>query len=143
VAPLLKEYSLPATVFIVAGQVGRTNAWGGRADPRIPTLPLLGWERLALLGERGVRLGAHTMTHPHLTKLPPHALEDELAGAAELIRRNGPPARRVCLSLWRRESGGRGGGRQSLCPGLHHRAAGDSSWGPSRASSTARHVLLA
>jgi peptidoglycan/xylan/chitin deacetylase (PgdA/CDA1 family) len=86
VAPLLKEYSLPATVFIVAGQVGRTNAWGGRADPRIPTLPLLGWERLALLGERGVRLGAHTMTHPHLTKLPPHALEDELAGAAELIR---------------------------------------------------------
>jgi len=86
VAPLLKEYSLPATVFIVAGQVGRTNAWGGRADPRIPTLPLLGWERLALLGERGVRLGAHTMTHPQLTKLPSHALEDELAGAAELIR---------------------------------------------------------
>jgi len=86
VAPLLKEYSLPATVFIVAGQVGRTNDWGGRSDPRIPTLPLLGWERLALLGERGVRLGAHSMTHPHLTKLPAHALEDELAGAAELIR---------------------------------------------------------
>src|SRR4029079_5525876 len=80
VAPLLKEYSLPATVFIVAGQVGRANALGERGELRSLTLPLLGGERLALLGERGVRLGAHTMTHPQLTKLPSHALEDELAG---------------------------------------------------------------
>jgi peptidoglycan/xylan/chitin deacetylase (PgdA/CDA1 family) len=85
VAPLIKEY-MPATVFCGGPGSGRTNTWGGRTDPRIPTLPLLSWERLALLGERGVRLGAHTMTHPHLTRLPAHALEDELAGAAEVIR---------------------------------------------------------
>src|SRR5713101_6332064 len=38
---LLADYGLPATLFVVAGHVGGTNAWGGRTDPGIPTLPLL------------------------------------------------------------------------------------------------------
>lgn len=86
-APLLETYGLPATLFVVAGHVGTTNAWGGRADPRIPTLSLLDWPALAGLAERGIRLGAHSRTHPRLSRVPPPQLEDELAGAAELIRR--------------------------------------------------------
>jgi peptidoglycan/xylan/chitin deacetylase (PgdA/CDA1 family) len=86
-APLLREYSLPCTVFVVAGRVGQTNAWGGRTDPRVPTLPLLDWNTLALLDERGVRLGAHTRTHPLLTRVPASQLDDELRGAAETMKR--------------------------------------------------------
>ncbi len=85
-APLLEAYGLPATLFVVPGQVGKTNAWGGRAEPRIPTLSLLDWPALAGLAERGIRLGAHSRTHPRLSAVPASQLEDELAGAAETIR---------------------------------------------------------
>lgn len=85
-APLLRDYSLPATLFVVAGHVGGTNAWGGRSDPRVPTLPLLSWAELGRLAEQGVRLGGHTRTHPRLTGVGPEALLDELGGATEAIR---------------------------------------------------------
>lgn len=85
-APLLRDYSLPATLFVVAGHVGGSNAWGGRSDPRVPTLPLLSWDELGRLADQGVRLGGHTRTHPHLTRIAGNALLDELGGATETIR---------------------------------------------------------
>jgi peptidoglycan/xylan/chitin deacetylase (PgdA/CDA1 family) len=85
--PRLREYSLPVTLFVVPGHVGGTNAWSGRSDPRVPTLPLLDWIALGRLAEQGARIGAHTRTHPHLTQLDVAALTDELAGGAEDIRR--------------------------------------------------------
>ncbi len=85
-APLLRDHGLPATVFVVAGHAGGTNAWGGRSDARVPTLPLLDWEGLARLTEWGMTLGAHTRTHPHLTRLPAEGRVDELQGALETIR---------------------------------------------------------
>ncbi|MEP6571596.1 MAG: polysaccharide deacetylase family protein [Gemmatimonadota bacterium] len=84
-APLLREYRLPATLFVVPGHVGGTNAWGGVLDQRVPTLPLLDWAALGRLAEDGVTLGAHTLTHPHLTALSGDELERELAGAASRI----------------------------------------------------------
>lgn len=84
-APLLREHGLPATVFVVAGHAGGSNAWGGRSDARVPTLPLLDWEGLGRLTEGGVTLGAHTRTHPHLTSVPAEARVDELQGARETI----------------------------------------------------------
>ena len=85
-APLLLEHGLPATIFVVADHAGRTNAWRGRPQPGIPTLPLLGWDALARLAEAGLELGAHSRTHPHLTELRGDALRDEVAGSAERIR---------------------------------------------------------
>ncbi len=81
--PLLRAHALPVTVFVVSDHAGRTNAWGGREEPGIPTLPLLDWEALARLAEEGVELGAHSRTHPDLRPLTGGALEDEVAGAAE------------------------------------------------------------
>jgi peptidoglycan/xylan/chitin deacetylase (PgdA/CDA1 family) len=86
-APLLREYSLPATLFVVPGHAGGNNVWGGNADTRVPTLPLLGWRALGRLALEGVTLGAHTVTHPHLTTVPASQLDDELAGSAQLIER--------------------------------------------------------
>lgn len=84
--PLLREHALPATVFVVPGHVGGDNAWGGRRDGRVPTLPLLDWDGLSRLTEQGITLGAHTRTHPHLTRVPAEARADELEGARETIR---------------------------------------------------------
>lgn len=86
--PLLAEHGLPAAVFVVTEHVGGTNAWGGRADPGVPTLPLLDWDELARLRELapGVTIGAHTRTHARLPDLDHDRLVDEIRGAAELIR---------------------------------------------------------
>ena len=85
-APLLRDHGLPATVFVVSGHAGGSNAWGGRTDPRVPTLPLLDWEALGRLTEAGVTLGAHTRTHPHLTTVPVTRRSEELLGAAATIQ---------------------------------------------------------
>ncbi len=84
-APLL--HGLPVTLFIVTDHVGRSNSWRGRESPGIPTMPLLDWPALAQLVAAGVTLGAHTCTHADLTALTAAALEDELSGSREQLRK--------------------------------------------------------
>lgn len=91
-APLLRDRGLPATLFVVTGHVGRDNRWRGRGDEGVPLLPLLDWDELGRLRETGVTLGAHTRTHPRLTRLDGPMLEAELAEPAdEMERRLGQP----------------------------------------------------
>ena len=86
-APLLTELGFAVTLFVVTQQVGRDNRWQGKEDSRVPVLPLLDWETLGRLHERGVTLGAHTRTHPRLTELDRGGLEAELGLAAEELER--------------------------------------------------------
>lgn len=81
-AELLLEHGLPATVFVVTRQVGKTNAWGGRSSGGVPELPLLNWEELGRLRDRGISLGAHSRSHPSLATLNGAALEEEIQGSA-------------------------------------------------------------
>lgn len=81
--PALHEAGLPVTVFVVAEHAGGANDWGGRHAPGVPALPLMSWETLARLRERGVTLGAHTRRHRDLTRVRGAALEDEVAGCVE------------------------------------------------------------
>jgi peptidoglycan/xylan/chitin deacetylase (PgdA/CDA1 family) len=95
--PRLRDRGLPATVFVVSGHVGRTNAWGGRPSPGIPELPLLTWRGLAAVASEGAAIGAHSRSHPHLPDLEPAALDEELAGGQQDLadRLGGRPAH-VC-----------------------------------------------
>ncbi len=86
-APVLQQHGLPVTLFIVTGHVGRDNRWGGSGDPGIPSLPLLDWDALGKLREAGVSLGAHTRTHPRLTRCGAAELAAELAESAEEMHR--------------------------------------------------------
>jgi peptidoglycan/xylan/chitin deacetylase (PgdA/CDA1 family) len=86
-APLLLAAGLAVTLFVVTGHVGGDNRWEGTSAPGIPVLPLLDWEALGRLRDAGVTLGAHTRTHPHLTRLDAPALEAELGLAAEELER--------------------------------------------------------
>lgn len=92
--PRLAEFGLPATVFVVSDYVGRTNAWGGAPDPGVPVLPLMNWDELARVRERGVTLGAHSRRHRRLALLRGPELVDEISSSAEIIRRHTgvPPA---------------------------------------------------
>ena len=86
-APLLREHGLPATVFVVTGHAGETNRWGGRSSPGIPVMPLLDWPSLARLPESGLSLGAHSRTHPDLTKVDLEAARDEIHGSVDTLER--------------------------------------------------------
>lgn len=88
-APVLSDLGLAATVFVVTDHVGGHNDWSsaGIAHGDVPTLPLMSWDALAALAQRGVEIGAHTRRHPHLTSIPPSALADEIGGSADRIER--------------------------------------------------------
>ncbi|HYN08755.1 MAG TPA: polysaccharide deacetylase family protein [Vicinamibacterales bacterium] len=85
-AAQLMAARLPVTLFVVTGHIGGSNAWGGRAESGIPTLPLLGWGELERLVAQGVSIGAHTRSHARLPTLPPAAVEDELDGCLQDLR---------------------------------------------------------
>jgi len=86
--PLLRDYALPATLFVVSRQVGGTNAWPGESSARgVPVLPLLDWAGIARASECGVEIGAHSQTHPVLSRLSPAGLQLEVAGSQEDIER--------------------------------------------------------
>src|SRR4029079_15890144 len=76
-APLLLEHGLPVTLFVVTDAVGSSNVWRGRQDGGTPAQSLTASGRLGALHEAGVRLGAHTCTHPRLTSLAGDAVERE------------------------------------------------------------------
>ena len=91
--PLLASYGWRATVFPISGYVGRDNAWPGQ-PAFVPPARLLSWGELTELADAGWEIGAHTRTHPDLTRLADDALADEVAGAkAELEDRLGRPIR--------------------------------------------------
>lgn len=72
--PVLVEYRLPATVFVVTGYCGLQNGW--RSRQRQPArLELMGWREIREAAQRGITLGAHTVNHPDL----PGLAEDEVA----------------------------------------------------------------
>jgi peptidoglycan/xylan/chitin deacetylase (PgdA/CDA1 family) len=89
--PVLRDLGLPATLGVVTEHAGGTNRWGGRDQPGIPSLKLMDWAALeAALGTGSIEIAAHSRRHPHLSRLDPDALADEVEGAGgELSRRLG------------------------------------------------------
>ena len=73
-AEVLPRLGVPATVFAVSG-------WLGRAHPELASARIVTVEELRSLAASGVEIGAHTHTHPDLTKLEYEAARAELEGS--------------------------------------------------------------
>ncbi len=84
-APVLDRFGFPATVFLVSGHCGGFNDWASAGAP-VPRLPLMPWSEIARLsaGSR-VEWGAHTRSHPDLTRIPRHAVVEEMRSCREEI----------------------------------------------------------
>jgi peptidoglycan/xylan/chitin deacetylase (PgdA/CDA1 family) len=67
--PVLEQHRFPATVFVVSGRCGGLNEWS-HPYARTPRLELMSWSELEQLGSSGITLGAHTVSHPNLARLP-------------------------------------------------------------------------
>ncbi|MDB4877730.1 MAG: polysaccharide deacetylase [Gemmatimonadetes bacterium] len=72
--PVLKARGMGATVFLVAGQIGGTNAW----DREEKQEPLLDAPRIRQLQGEGVHFGSHSYNHAALARIPEARALDEL-----------------------------------------------------------------
>ena len=77
--PILKELAVPAVAFAVSSQLGGSNRWDQVNGAS--SLALLDRDGLETLARNGVEIGAHSRTHPRLTKISAAQLEDEVAGS--------------------------------------------------------------
>jgi peptidoglycan/xylan/chitin deacetylase (PgdA/CDA1 family) len=82
--PLLIEYGIPATVFVVTGYCGCDNRWPSQSASA-PRLPLMDWSGLKEVSAAGYEIGAHTVTHPDLTKLSAQKVDQELLESRDRI----------------------------------------------------------
>jgi peptidoglycan/xylan/chitin deacetylase (PgdA/CDA1 family) len=81
--PALEEHGFRGTFFIVAGLVGQPGEW---LRTEIGTAyPLADWPALRTLLASGHECGAHTLSHPRLSLLPPERQAEELRGSRSLL----------------------------------------------------------
>jgi peptidoglycan/xylan/chitin deacetylase (PgdA/CDA1 family) len=75
--PVLRQYGFTATVFLIADYCGKYNDWPGNL-PSLKRLPLLSWSEIKEMQKYGIEFGAHTMTHPDLTRLAEWRVDYEM-----------------------------------------------------------------
>jgi peptidoglycan/xylan/chitin deacetylase (PgdA/CDA1 family) len=81
--PVLQRYGLSATVFLTVGK----NRNGAESD-RVPSMcerSMLSWREIKEMHRWGIGFGAHTLTHPDLTNLPPARVEIEVYNSKAII----------------------------------------------------------
>jgi peptidoglycan/xylan/chitin deacetylase (PgdA/CDA1 family) len=77
--PILKKYSFPATLFVIAGMMGGTTTWMDTEAAR--ETPLLDADAVRELHREGVHIGAHTLTHARLARCSPEVAHKEIEGS--------------------------------------------------------------
>ncbi len=82
--PVMEKYEKKATVFLVSGHCGKKNDWMGN-PPEVTGNKLLSWNQIEDLHKHGVEFGAHSHTHPDLTKISPAEAETEIGRSKFMI----------------------------------------------------------
>ncbi len=83
VAPILEEYGIEATVFVVSDAVGTTNGYD--LSLGAPEMRMLDWGELAELRERGWDIQSHSRRHYAMSELSDEQIRDELTGSRAIL----------------------------------------------------------
>ena len=83
VLPILTELHLPATVYVVTGLVGKPNPWMAAES----AARMMNEEELREVAAAGIEIGAHTITHPDLSRLDYDACLNEVGGSRRELER--------------------------------------------------------
>lgn len=76
--PILKQWEIPATLFMVSRRIGKNNDW--MSNRGFPSRPLLSLKQLLEVRDAGVTIGSHTCTHVKLNEISSNTeqLQEEL-----------------------------------------------------------------
>jgi len=82
--PILREENVPATLLLTTGHVGADSRWASLpADG--PVFPMLTWAEIEDLQAAGWDIQAHTVSHPHLSRLAEGEIETEFVASNDTI----------------------------------------------------------
>jgi len=84
--PILRDYGFTATVFLATNYIGRRCEW--ETDDTIPDIPMLSWDEVREMSKYGIEFGAHSCSHPHLTKLSINEARKEILNSKLEIETN-------------------------------------------------------
>ena len=82
--PVLKEYAVPAHLFLTSGVVGKTNRWPGNSSAA-PKYAMMDWDQIEACHSAGIRIDAHTDMHPDMCRLDKAGLDRECETSDSLI----------------------------------------------------------
>ena len=92
--PVLKKYNFPATMFVIAGMLGKTASW---MEGDAGKTALMDAATVRELHKEGLNIGSHTMNHIHLAKCEPDVAREEIfASKARLEDVLGVPVPDFC-----------------------------------------------
>ncbi len=74
---IMRNNGVKATVFMVSGLVGGVNEWDMKNGENMDKM--LDLSELEEMAGYGIEIGAHTMTHPHLTQILPEEAFNEIS----------------------------------------------------------------
>ncbi|MFV0309602.1 MAG: polysaccharide deacetylase family protein [Desertimonas sp.] len=83
-APILAEYSVPATVFVAAGLAGGSAP----APGYVPSRPLMDWSQVRALVAAGWDVGSHSVDHPTLIALDDRGVAEQLTGSRDMLEQS-------------------------------------------------------
>jgi peptidoglycan/xylan/chitin deacetylase (PgdA/CDA1 family) len=79
----MRQFGCRAIQFLVPGLLGKTNAWD-LSEGEVQE-PLMDLNRVKEWLAAGHQIGAHTMTHPHLTKIPLAKAREEITASKKVL----------------------------------------------------------
>ena len=82
---LLEDSGVARTVFVVTSCAADGSPPAPHSNASSPALGTLQWSALGELAARGVEIGSHSVTHPHLTNLGDDELRRELRDSRAAI----------------------------------------------------------
>jgi len=93
--PLLERTRFRATLYLVSGRLGGWNDW--EVQQGEARAPLMSVEEVRAWLAAGHRIGAHSMTHPWLTRIPLARAREEIRGCRTMLEDTfGVPVKDFC-----------------------------------------------
>jgi peptidoglycan/xylan/chitin deacetylase (PgdA/CDA1 family) len=84
--PILQNYDMSATIFLTVGENGSRKI--GERLPSLEGRSMLNWYEIQEMKRWGIEFGAHTLTHPDLTRLPRDRMVMEICDSKKIIENN-------------------------------------------------------